>query len=125
MVIPFDLQAIQKPKFYLSRPNYKNESRVYALGLSRQALLSYRNTPEHFKIRWGFFCDCREPVGVWQPSPETDDTGESKGSNKQLQQKALVTYTAILQNKLHVRMHNNQCTRQISHIGELCVDNTR
>lgn len=73
----------------------------------------------------GFFCDCREPVGVWQPSPETDDTGESKGSNKQLQQKALVTYTSILQNKLHVRMHNNQCTRQISHIGELCLDNTR
>lgn len=54
MVIPFDLQAIQKPKFYLSRPNYKNESRVYALGLSRQALLSYRNTPEHFKIRCFF-----------------------------------------------------------------------
>lgn len=48
MVIPFDLQAIQKPKFYLSRPNYKNESRVYALGLSRQALSSYHNTPEHF-----------------------------------------------------------------------------
>lgn len=76
--------------------------------------LKMSNTTELSKIVFFVFCDCREPVGLWQSSPETDDTGESirQGQTNTYRRKRwlLISVSQTTCAHAHLLMHQSNIT---------------